>query len=65
MTKPNRSISVHSESRALFEPGHEEIVASLNNLSALYFFQEKHEEAEPICRQLTEIYENVLGKDHP
>jgi len=47
--------------RALLTPGHEDIVGSLNNLSAVYFFQGKYQLAKPLCEQLVAIYETILG----
>jgi len=45
--------------------GHEDIITSLNNLSAAYFFRGKYKMAKPLCEQLIATYEVVLGKEHP
>jgi hypothetical protein len=49
----------------LLKPHDDLVVAALNNLSALYFFEGNHEKAEEPCKRLTEIYEQVLGSDNP
>jgi len=37
----------------------------LNNLSSLLFVQGKDREAEPLLRRALEIFEKMLGDDHP
>ncbi len=51
--------------RRLLPPGHEDMIISLNNLSAAYFFQGKYRLAKPLCEQLIANYETILGRDHP
>ena len=50
--------------RGVLTPGHEDIVGSLNNLSAVYFFQGKYYLSKPLCEQLLAMYETILGRDH-
>ena len=38
---------------------------SINNLAGLYDSQGRYEQAEPLYRQALDIFEKVLGKDHP
>ncbi len=49
----------------MLKPHDDLVVAALNNLSALYFFEGNHELAEEPCKRLTEIYEQVLGPENP
>jgi len=63
-TKLNRCTSATAHRERVLEPEHEDIVASLNNLSALYFFQEKHGDAEPLCRQLTPSTKRCWDREH-
>ncbi len=51
--------------RKKLSPGHEDIISSLNNMSAAYFFQGKYDRARPLCELLIVTYESVLGKEHP
>ncbi|MCG9885365.1 MAG: tetratricopeptide repeat protein, partial [Cyanobacteria bacterium] len=41
------------------------LATSLNNLAGLYESQGRYGEAEPLYRRSLEIYEQVLGADHP
>ena len=44
---------------------HPDTAQSLNNLATLYQTQGKYAEAEPLYQQALEIYQRILGSDHP
>ncbi|MBD2296461.1 tetratricopeptide repeat protein [Anabaena sphaerica FACHB-251] len=41
------------------------MVASLKNLSLLYYYQDRHKEAEPLMLQAFKICKMLLGSNHP
>jgi tetratricopeptide (TPR) repeat protein len=44
---------------------HPDVANSLNNLAALYCYQNRFTEAEPLLLQALEIRQQVLGNTHP
>ena len=44
---------------------HPDTLTSINNLAVLYQYQDRYEEAEPLCIRVLEARERLLGKDHP
>ena len=44
---------------------HPSVATSLNNLAALYFFQGRYTEAEPLYIQALEMKKKLLGAEHP
>ncbi len=44
---------------------HPDTATSLNNLSSLYYTQEKYDLAEPLHKRALAIREKPLGPDHP
>jgi Tfp pilus assembly protein PilF len=46
-------------------PTHPEVANSLNNLGWLYYDQGKYADAEPLLQRALNIFEEVLGSEHP
>lgn len=44
---------------------HSEVASSLNNLAALYYYQDNNAKAEFLYQQSLAIWEATLGKNHP
>jgi Flp pilus assembly protein TadD len=44
---------------------HPDVATPLNNLAFLYRLQGRYTEAEPLYKRALEIFEKVLGSDHP
>lgn len=44
--------------------GDERLTVSLESLAEFYWNQQKHFQAEVLCRRILNIYEKALGKDH-
>ena len=42
-----------------------DLATSLNNLAGLYKSQGRYDQAEPLYLQALEIYQQVLGDNHP
>ena len=49
----------------IYEPGHPEVAACLNNLALLYREQGLYDRAEPLNLRALEIREKVFGEQHP
>ncbi|NEQ80480.1 MAG: tetratricopeptide repeat protein [Moorea sp. SIO2I5] len=51
--------------KQLLGQNHPDVATSLNNLAALYYYQGRYSEAEPLCCQALEIAVQQLGENHP
>jgi len=58
-------LRAHELKLKILGPKHLSIAATLNNLSKLYYFQGKYDQAEPLAREFVEICEASLGEHHP
>jgi tetratricopeptide (TPR) repeat protein len=58
-------LRAHELKLKILGPKHLSIAATLNNLSKLYYFQGKYDQAEPLAREFVDICESSLGEHHP
>ena len=66
MQRLNLSFAVRWDpSRTYSGSDHPTVAANLNNLGAVYFFEGRYGEAEPLFRRALDIQERALGHDHP
>jgi tetratricopeptide (TPR) repeat protein len=46
-------------------PNHQSVALALNNLAALYLYQDRYADAEPLLKRSVAVFEKALGPNHP